>query len=90
MANIRTNDPTLLNTQFRRMSDEQCQKIHFFERDNHDNWLAKGGKTLEQRSAERVDRLLAEHAPQPLPQDAAQAVHAIVERAEAQYENAKG
>ncbi|MEJ2735413.1 MAG: trimethylamine methyltransferase family protein [Anaerolineae bacterium] len=61
-----------------------------FDRDNHDNWLAKGGKSLEQRAAERVNKILAGHQPEPLPQDAAQAVHTIVERAEAQYENAKG
>ena len=29
MANIRTNDSTSLSTQFRRLSDEQCQKIHW-------------------------------------------------------------
>jgi trimethylamine--corrinoid protein Co-methyltransferase len=56
-----------------------------FDRDNHDNWLAKGGKTLEQRAAERVEKILAEHKPEPLPQDVARAVHAIVERAEAHY-----
>jgi trimethylamine--corrinoid protein Co-methyltransferase len=61
-----------------------------FDRNNHDNWLAKGGKTLEQRAAERVEKILAEHKPEPLSQDVAQSLHAIVERAEAQYENAKG
>jgi trimethylamine--corrinoid protein Co-methyltransferase len=55
-------------------------------RDNYDNWLAKGGKPLEQRAAERVEEILAEHRPEPLPEDVAQAVHAIVERAKAQYE----
>jgi trimethylamine--corrinoid protein Co-methyltransferase len=29
MANIRTNDRTFLSAQFRRMSDEQCEKIHW-------------------------------------------------------------
>lgn len=55
------------------------------ERDNYSNWLAKGGKTLGERAAERVEAILAEHKPEPLPKDVAQAVHAIVERAEAQY-----
>ena len=55
------------------------------DRDNYDNWLAKGGKTLEQRAAERVEEMLAEHKPEPLPKDVAQAVHAIVERAEVKY-----
>jgi trimethylamine--corrinoid protein Co-methyltransferase len=56
-----------------------------FERDNYAGWLAKGGKTLGQRAAERVDTILAEHKPEPLPEDVAGAVHAVVERAEAQY-----
>lgn len=55
------------------------------ERDNYDNWVAKGGRTLEQRAAERVEALLAEHRPEPLPKDVADAVHAIVERSVAQY-----
>jgi trimethylamine--corrinoid protein Co-methyltransferase len=55
------------------------------DRQNHDNWLAQGAKTLEQRAAERVEEILAEHRPEPLPKDIAQAVHAIVERAEAEY-----
>jgi len=56
-----------------------------FERGNYAKWLAKGGKTLGQRAAEQVDTILAEHKPEPLPEDVARATHAIVERAEAQY-----
>lgn len=56
-----------------------------FERYNYPKWLAKGGKTLGQRAAERVDAILAEHKAEPLPEDVARAVHAIVERAETQY-----
>jgi trimethylamine--corrinoid protein Co-methyltransferase len=55
------------------------------DRNNYDNWQAKGGKTLAQRAAERVENILAEHKPEPLPNEVAQAVHAVVERAEAQY-----
>ena len=52
------------------------------DRNNYDNWQAKGGKDLGQRAAERVKEILAEHKAEPLPDDVAQAVHAIVERAE--------
>jgi hypothetical protein len=41
-------------------------------------------------SDQQCQKILAEHTPEPLPPEAAQAVHTIVERAEAQYENAKG
>jgi len=56
-----------------------------FERDNYDNWMAKGGKTLGERAAERVEAILAEHKPEPLLEEVAAVVHAIVERAEARY-----
>jgi len=52
------------------------------DRQNHDNWLAQGSKTLEQRAAARVQDILDKHTPVPLPRDAAQAVRAIVRRAE--------
>ena len=55
------------------------------DRQHYDNWFAPGAKTLEQRAAESVTKILAEHQPEPLPEDVAQAVHAIVERAEASY-----
>jgi trimethylamine--corrinoid protein Co-methyltransferase len=55
------------------------------DRHNYDNWLAQGAKTLEQRAAERVSKILAEHTPEPLSKPVAQAVRAIVERAEAEY-----
>ena len=56
-----------------------------FDRDNYDNWLLKGSTTLEERAAERVEEILTEHKPDPLPKDVAGAVHTIVERAEVQY-----
>ena len=52
------------------------------DRQNHDNWLARGSKTLEQRAAARVQDVLDKHTPVPLSKDAAQAVRAIVRRAE--------
>jgi trimethylamine--corrinoid protein Co-methyltransferase len=55
------------------------------DRNNYDNWQASGATTLQDRAAERVEQILAEHKTEPLPIDVARAVHAIVERAEAQY-----
>jgi trimethylamine--corrinoid protein Co-methyltransferase len=52
-----------------------------FERDRHSRWMARGSKTLAQRATDRVEAILAEHRPEPIPPAAAQAVHAIVERA---------
>lgn len=55
-----------------------------FDRDNYNGWLAKGGKTLAERAAEQVADILARHQCEPLSPAAADAVHRIVLRAEAQ------
>lgn len=51
-----------------------------FERSNYDSWQKKGGKDLGERASDRIDTILAEHNPEPLPKDLADAVHAIVEQ----------
>jgi trimethylamine--corrinoid protein Co-methyltransferase len=56
-----------------------------FERYNYDDWMARGGKTLAERAADRVKTILTEHQPEPLPKEVVEAVHAIVARAEAEY-----
>ncbi len=54
-----------------------------FERGTYEGWRSRGGMTLEQRAAVRVDALLTAHQPEPLQPDVAAAIRAIVERAEA-------
>jgi trimethylamine--corrinoid protein Co-methyltransferase len=49
-----------------------------FDRNNFDGWLADGAKTLRQRAVERVDEILAEHQPQPLPQDVQDKLNAFL------------
>lgn len=56
-----------------------------FERGNYDQWQSAGGKSLGERAARRVEKILAEHKPEPLPAGVAQDVHAVVERAEARF-----
>jgi trimethylamine--corrinoid protein Co-methyltransferase len=73
--------------------DSDHTMVHFrerwypqvFERGNYHQWQAAGGKSLAERAAERVAKILEEHQPELLPQDLARDVHAIVERAEAQF-----
>lgn len=52
-----------------------------FDRNNHDNWQAAGGKTLRQRARDRVDEILASHEPEPLPRDVQEKIDGIVDRA---------
>jgi trimethylamine--corrinoid protein Co-methyltransferase len=54
-----------------------------FERADYGAWQAEGGKSLGERAAERVEEILANHEPTPLPEDVALDVRAIVERAAA-------
>jgi len=56
-----------------------------FERDNYNNWQARGSKTLAERAAGRVEAILAEHKPESLPEDVARAVHTIVEQSTRPY-----
>ncbi|HSR33494.1 MAG TPA: trimethylamine methyltransferase family protein [Anaerolineae bacterium] len=56
-----------------------------FERGNYEQWQARGSKTLAERASERVTKILQEHQPEMLPKDVARDVHAVVERAEAQF-----
>lgn len=56
-----------------------------FERGNYDQWQAKGATNLSQRAAERVAKILAEHRPEPLPDDVAQRIKAIVQQAEESF-----
>jgi len=51
-----------------------------FERSNYDNWLSRGGKDLGERANDQIDNILAEHTPEPLPDDLKAAIHEIVER----------
>ncbi len=53
-----------------------------FDRQNYDGWLGDGGKTLAERAADRVQTILAEHKPTPLPEDVAQQIRRIVQKAE--------
>jgi trimethylamine--corrinoid protein Co-methyltransferase len=55
-----------------------------FERGNYDQWQAKGGKSLGERAAERVETILAEHKPESLPEEIREKIKAVVRRAETQ------
>ena len=54
-----------------------------FERGNYDQWVTAGGTNLAERATERVEEILAEHKPEPLPADVQRAIKKIVEREEA-------
>ena len=55
------------------------------ERSNYDGWKNKGGRDLGQRATERVEQILAEHKPEPLPADIQKHLREIVQRATKQF-----
>lgn len=53
-----------------------------FERDTYDVWKSKGGTTLAARAADRVEKILQEYQPEPLPEDVERRLMDIVGRAQ--------
>lgn len=51
------------------------------DRSDFDTWKAAGGKTLRERARERVEEILADHRPEPLPKDVQSKIDAILEEA---------
>lgn len=52
-----------------------------FDRRSFDQWQAVGGLTLTERAGQAVDRILAEHRCEPLPEDLLTEMHSIMESA---------
>ncbi len=50
-----------------------------FERENYEGWFKKGGQTLAERAAHRVDEILSSHQPEPLPPRVRQQLREIVD-----------
>jgi trimethylamine--corrinoid protein Co-methyltransferase len=58
---------------------------NLFERDTYDSWIAKGGKTLVERAADEVDRILSAHKPESLSPKIKERLQGIVQRTKASY-----
>jgi trimethylamine--corrinoid protein Co-methyltransferase len=56
---------------------------NLFERDTYDSWIGKGGKTLVERAAGKVDLILSEHEPESLPAKIKEKLKEIGQRANA-------
>jgi len=54
---------------------------NLLDRTNFDVWVENGSRTLAQRAAEKVNRILVEHQVEPLPIDTTQRLKEIVEHA---------
>ena len=75
-----TTDQTMDLFRTEHWLPDQCN------RDNLDNWVAKGSKTWAEKSVEKALRILRTHAPAPLSQDAAKALADLREEAAVKLE----
>ena len=60
-----------------------------FDRQMYDGWIHRGSKSVEKRAHEEVLRILKEHQPDPLPEEAAKAIRKIVEEEEGAWRERK-
>jgi trimethylamine---corrinoid protein Co-methyltransferase len=74
-------DGSFLNTPHTRKHYRERWYPNLIERFNYSQWEKKGGQTLAQRAADKVEALLMTHHAEPLSAAAATAVQAILERA---------
>jgi trimethylamine--corrinoid protein Co-methyltransferase len=95
LREIEVTDETLAMDEIERASaggmylSSKHTKKHFketwypdlFERGTYTDWEKKGGQTLLERASARVEKLLAEHQPEPLPEEVKAKLRRIVERA---------
>jgi trimethylamine--corrinoid protein Co-methyltransferase len=51
-----------------------------FNRTTYANWAEQGKKSLRERAREKIDQILTEHQPEPLPDDIARGVQAVIDR----------
>jgi trimethylamine--corrinoid protein Co-methyltransferase len=79
-----------LATEHTRQHFQDIWYPQLFERETFGVWQKQGAKTLAERAAEQVERLLREHKPPPLPDDVLAQLQVIVGRAEESPKKSRG
>jgi trimethylamine--corrinoid protein Co-methyltransferase len=78
-------DGNFLNTDHTIQNFRSRWYPELFDRHNYSTWKKKGGYSLTQRAAERVDQILAEHRPEPLPEEIQTQLQKILQQAAEKY-----
>lgn len=73
-----------LGTKHTRKHFKETWYPDLFERGIYADWQQKGSMSLAERAGERVQKILDEHQPEPLPSDIQAKLREIVKRAEAE------
>ena len=71
-------DGDFLSTEHTRRHFREDWYARLLDRSGFDAWSAGGGKTLRQRARERVEEILADHRPEPLPADVQRKIDALI------------
>jgi trimethylamine--corrinoid protein Co-methyltransferase len=74
-------DGQFLNTKHTLKHHRKRWYPNLFERATYESWLEEGGKTLTERTAERIELILTEHKPEPLPLKVKENLRKIVQKA---------
>jgi trimethylamine--corrinoid protein Co-methyltransferase len=69
-----------LGTKHTRKYHKQTWYPDLFERGNYKDWVTKGSKSLSERARQRVETILNEHQPEPLPDDIHTQIQKILDR----------
>ena len=63
---------------------KELSQSRLFDRKNRDAWMkGSGGKNLTERAYDAAEKILSEHAPAPLPEDALNEMNRLLETYEA-------
>jgi trimethylamine--corrinoid protein Co-methyltransferase len=54
------------------------------DRKSYDSWKENGGKDLRERAREKAERVIDEHRPEPLGEEAIESMNEVIERSEAE------
>jgi trimethylamine--corrinoid protein Co-methyltransferase len=73
-------DGQFLNTKHTLKHYRERWYPKLFERSTYDSWLKEGGKSLDERAAERVEGILVKHKPESLPKKTRQKLQRIVKK----------
>ena len=79
---------TYLAEKHTRLHAQDVWRPTIWDRTPYDSWLREGKKGALEKATEAADEILAHHRPEPLPEDVAAELRAIVARADAELAGA--
>ena len=79
------HDGQFLDTEHTLRHFRERWRPQLVDRNTYDGWLTGGGKSMAERAAAQVSKILATHQPEPLPEDVSRAIRVVVERSRTRH-----